>query len=265
MNTSNYDRIIDQYLDGALSPVEEREFRNLLEMDADLRRLFEAELAVRATFEEDAEAIPVETERSYARFLAALAVTSPAAGGDGAGSAMGSSTRGGGGWLPAGVAKLAGAVAVTLGLAGAGWYAFGPDDAGDRAVEPSVSTSPAAIERRATGAAAPAATGGPNIGGQGAGERAGGGQVIGAPQAPKAPGTTSVRPMAPGTATTRQGTTSAADANRGVVIAKPETKALVDPHDDLTEIDHRSGAVDDLPIIESDSVDARVRFKNRAR
>ncbi|HVK38161.1 MAG TPA: hypothetical protein VNA88_06500 [Candidatus Kapabacteria bacterium] len=264
MNTSNYDRIIDQYLDGALSPVEEREFRNLLEIDADLRSLFEAELAVRATLEEDAEAIPVETERSYARFLAALAATGPATGGDGASSAAGSSPRGAGGWIPAGVAKLAGAVVVTLGLAGAGWYALGLDDDADQRATPSATTSsPSAIERPAAGTA-PSATGGTSAG-TGLGSQTHDAPAIGAPQARRSQNMTPERPLAPGTATTRQGTTSAAEASRAGAVARPETKALVDPHDDLTEIDHRSGAVDDLPIIESDSVDTRVRFKNRAR
>jgi hypothetical protein len=248
MNTPNYDRIIDLYLDGALNPVEEREFRNLLEIDPDLRQLLEAELAVRRTFEEDAEAVPVETERSYARFLAALASTAPAvdAANDAGASAATSAPRGPGGWLPAGFMKLAGAAVVTLGLATGGYFAVTErDSAPATSIAPAAAIgSPTTVERPAANATTRDAVTAPTDG------------ITKAVEAPA-----STRALK-----SERATSVAERVPVDGAVAAPETKAspLVDPHDDLIELDENAArSEEDLPVIESDSVSTRVRLNVR--
>jgi hypothetical protein len=248
MNTQNYDRIIDLYLDGALGPVEEREFRNLLEIDPDLRRLLDAELAVRRTLEEDAEAVPVETERSYARFVAALAATAPAAegGSDGGAAAGGSASNGASGWMGAGLMKFAATAVVTLGLATGGYFALSDRDtavetSSERTAPAATTTtsSPIELEQPALNTATPSRGVGTDL--------------------PEASATTETAPQRTGAAAGRVET-------KGVVTA-PETKAspLVDPKGDLGELEERATqSEEDLPVIESDSVSTRVRFNMKS-
>jgi hypothetical protein len=91
MKESMEDRIIERYLNGQMRPEEEREFRALLELDPDLRRRMDAETIVQRALEHDRAEIQHEESGSYARFLAALATSVPAAEGALLQSAGGSS------------------------------------------------------------------------------------------------------------------------------------------------------------------------------
>lgn len=261
MNTNDYDRIIEMYLDGALSPVEEREFRALLEIDPQLKSLFDAELAVRATFEEDAEAVPVETERSYARFLAALSATAPAGGVDG-GAGAAPSPRAAGSWMPAGIVKLAATAVMTLGLLSVGYLAVVDRDGSD-ATSPATRTTPAATTAPSSiDLSAPAARSAEPLEATTPLEATAPGQNADV----RADGATQAHQPSSRTSASERTAASSTEASRvSDGVARPETKAIVDPHDDLTEINQRSSDIDDLPVIESDSVNTRVKLRMKGR
>lgn len=121
MKESMEDRIIERYLNGQMRPEEERDFRALLEIDPELRRRMDAEKIVQQALEHDRAEIEPEQSASYARFLAALATSVPAAEGTLLQSSGGSSasTAGstGAGAATGGSGALSGGFASTL-LAG---------------------------------------------------------------------------------------------------------------------------------------------------
>ena len=95
MKESREDRIIERYINGEMRPDEERDFRALLEMDEELRRKMEAEKVVQRVLRQDREEMQHEESGSYARFLAALATSVPAAEGALVQSMTGSSSTAG--------------------------------------------------------------------------------------------------------------------------------------------------------------------------
>lgn len=79
MSTDRYDMIIDRYINGEMAPAEEADFRKLLELDPDLRRLFEADQRIAATLRKEREIlVGVDHAESYSRFLMSLAASVPA-------------------------------------------------------------------------------------------------------------------------------------------------------------------------------------------
>ena len=75
---NRYDAIIDRYINGQMAPAEEADFRRLVELDPELRRLFEADLRMVETMRREHEALEgVEHAESYSRFLMGLAASVP--------------------------------------------------------------------------------------------------------------------------------------------------------------------------------------------
>jgi hypothetical protein len=109
MKESMEDRIIERYLNGEMRPEEEKEFRELLELEPELKRKMDAERIVQRALEHDRAEIQPEESGSYARFLAALATSVPAAEGVLMQGAASSSTTTG----------VAGSTAAATGSAGA--------------------------------------------------------------------------------------------------------------------------------------------------
>jgi hypothetical protein len=71
---SEHDRIIDRYITGRMNPAEEADFRMLLDLDSDLRRLLEAERFVQGTLTKERTVLAGrDHSRTYAGFLQGLA------------------------------------------------------------------------------------------------------------------------------------------------------------------------------------------------
>ena len=73
MNSQAYDKIIDRYLNGQMTPSEERDFFQLMELDEELKRAFMAEQLIGQTTRREKDAIGAAPAESYTHFLAALA------------------------------------------------------------------------------------------------------------------------------------------------------------------------------------------------
>jgi|GEM_PF-5231204 len=81
MSSTRYDRIIDRYINGQMKPAEEEDFRKLLELDDELRRLFEADQRMSATLLKERGALAsLDHPESYSRFLMGLAASVPSGG-----------------------------------------------------------------------------------------------------------------------------------------------------------------------------------------
>lgn len=243
MNTHDYDRIIELYLDGALSPVEEHEFRALVALEPDLRRLLDAELAVRRAFNDDAEAIPEGSDRPYARFLAALAVPAGANSTDGSRAApLAGAPRAG--WLPPGIAKYAGALLVAAGLAVGAYVVIDRDNSGtDRTARPSVSRQDAddLNVRRDAGARESH-------------------DIAAQPRASAAAGSTRTSSGPARSLDARSQAGSRAGTSQMSAAKKAETRRA---HEDAEQpaAENNLEQTDDLPLIENDSVSARINLK----
>jgi hypothetical protein len=176
MNSEAHDRIIDRYLNGEMTPSEERDFFQLMELDEELKAAFMAEQLIGQTTRREKDAIGAAPAESYTHFLAALAAVgagAATAGAAGASAATSSAaattaatttaattatvttTAAGGSFLgtllATGAAK---AIIAAVGIAavGTGVYMTSPlgDDAERR------DNNPSAIERNITDEATPA-------------------------------------------------------------------------------------------------------------
>lgn len=77
---NEHDRQIERYVDGLMSPAEEREFLRLTEQDAGLRRLLEAEQAIVSGTRKERLRMPNATAEPGTALLAKLAATPAATG-----------------------------------------------------------------------------------------------------------------------------------------------------------------------------------------
>ncbi len=103
---STTDRLVERYLDGRMSPAEERRFRHRLEEDEQLVETLRTELLIRSTMAGELGSMHADHSRSRARAMALLAAMP-----GGAGQATAVSGAGSGGTL-SGLAGIKGIVAL---------------------------------------------------------------------------------------------------------------------------------------------------------
>ena len=89
---TDYDRLIEEYMAGTMSPAALRAFDQQLASDPALRRLLDAELEITRTVRRDTAAVPTVKPVMSAHLLARIAETAPGSSARGAGSVAGSPT-----------------------------------------------------------------------------------------------------------------------------------------------------------------------------
>jgi hypothetical protein len=78
MNFNDRDRMIEKYLGGRMSHVEEREFLHRLDSDGNLRKTVEAERSIRQALLRDRDRIPADDPALRANVMGMLATLAPA-------------------------------------------------------------------------------------------------------------------------------------------------------------------------------------------
>lgn len=86
---TEYDRLIDEYMSGNLSPADQQAFDQKLAGDPALRRLFDAELEITRSVRRDAADVPIVKPVMSAHLLARIAETAPGSPGRNSVSATG--------------------------------------------------------------------------------------------------------------------------------------------------------------------------------